>query len=94
VAYHKEECLSLDLLQCVGVAHLAVRLVLSAGIQTTLETLNKHNNLTDPKNVSLFAKGGSGYERVYSLLDHLNDMHPEDIFQYTLVNKSDIEPIN
>lgn len=83
--YHKMECLSLDLLHSVGIAHLAVRVTLTAGLQSILKAAERHEFLKDPKNFSIFSKGCSNYERVYSLLDHLDDMHLEDVFQYSLV---------
>lgn len=85
--YHKHECLSLDLLHSVGIAHLAIRIVLCAGLEGILEAVAKHDELTlNPQNLSIFGKGHSNYNRVYSLLDHLQDMRLEDVFQYSLVS--------
>ncbi len=83
--YHAHECGRLRLLQSVGIAHLALRTVLIAGVENVLECVRNHCRLSDITKVEIFKQGMNNYHRVYSLVDHISEMYAEDLFQYSLV---------
>ena len=73
--YHQYECTGLDLLHSVGIAHLALRIVLMAGLSRLLKfrpQIEKQESFNDD------------YSRVFSLESHLDDLEPDDLFQYTV----------
>jgi len=74
-SYHQYECTGLDLLHSVGIAHLSLRIVLVTGISRLLTirpVIDKEESFNDE------------YYKVYSLESHLDDLDPEDLFQYTV----------
>lgn len=88
IEHHKWECgAGMNLLHSVGIAHLALRVVLKAN------PLNSETKLRfiyqDP--VSLYSETQSfgckndNYLAVYSLKEHIEDMEENDFFQYVLV---------
>ncbi|CAL8095743.1 unnamed protein product [Orchesella dallaii] len=83
-SYHYNECTWLDLMNSVGIGHLAVRIILTAGVENVLHCVQRHSEMADVRNLNIFSKGADKYSRVYSLLDHVNDMYEEDLFQYAL----------
>ncbi|OQR78055.1 SET and MYND domain-containing protein 4-like [Tropilaelaps mercedesae] len=70
--YHRSECGYLDLLTSVGIAHLAERVVLTAGLGLLEDFMKSRNSLE------------CNYLPVYQLVTHEEDMHVEDLFQYSL----------
>ncbi|CAH1785327.1 unnamed protein product [Owenia fusiformis] len=85
--YHNIECGYLDLLHSIGVAHLALRTVLVAGLETLLD--HRSSLSTAPIGQSIAGADSSGwygntYTAVYHLMPHEEDMLIEDMFQYTL----------
>ncbi|CAG7833348.1 unnamed protein product [Allacma fusca] len=81
--YHQYECGNLDLLQSVGIAHLALKVLLTAGKDQVLKVCSTWGEeIIRDKNI--FNKDQPPYTRVYSLLDHIDVMPPEDMFQYSL----------
>ncbi|ODM97274.1 SET and MYND domain-containing protein 4 [Orchesella cincta] len=82
--YHSIECTWLNLMYSVGIAHLAVRIVLTAGVDNILHCVKHHVEISNVENLEIFKNGGDNYRRVYSLLDHIDDMYEEDLFQYSL----------
>ncbi|KAG8177392.1 hypothetical protein JTE90_016735 [Oedothorax gibbosus] len=83
--YHKWECGNLDSLHSVGIAHLSLRVILTAGldfIQEHREELVKSANSLYPFD---FPDGRyrNNYFSVFHLVAH-DDMPTDDTFQYTL----------
>lgn len=70
--YHRAECGYLDLLTSVGIAHLAERVVLITGIGLLEDFMKSRSSLE------------CSYLPVYQLITHEEDMHIEDLFQYSL----------
>lgn len=70
--YHRSECGYLDLLTSVGIAHLAERVVLMTGLGLLEDFMKSRNSLE------------CSYLPVYQLVTHEDDMHIEDLFQYSL----------
>jgi len=70
-AYHKVECGGLDLLHSVGVAHLALRILLTCGIDQ-LKALKSGSKKSDEDS------------KVLSLVEHSKESSTEDLFQYAL----------
>lgn len=63
------------MLHSVGIAHLALRIVLMAGLSRLLKfrpQIEKQESFNDD------------YSRVFSLESHLDDLEPDDLFQYTV----------
>jgi hypothetical protein len=85
---HQFECRRLKFLASTGIAHLALRLVLVAGVAEVLRTVTefRKRELNLQTDLTVFEKGRSPYLQVYSLLDHRKDMNPDDAFQYALVS--------
>ena len=74
-SYHKFECSNLDLLHSVGVAHLALRLLLQCGNGRLRKAGGAFSGL----------KGGlDGYDAVLGLVEHAGSLPPEDLFQYAV----------
>eukprot|EP00092_Neocalanus_flemingeri_P090332 GFUD01114410.1.p1 GENE.GFUD01114410.1~~GFUD01114410.1.p1 ORF type:complete len:506 (+),score=194.91 GFUD01114410.1:37-1554(+) len=76
--HHQFECGQMDLLHSVGIGHLAVRTVLTAGrdnllcMKGAVKAGTYHSTTTDP------------YSRVFNLQQHLDRLPVEEVFQYTL----------
>lgn len=83
--YHCVECPYLDLLHSVGIAHLSLRIVLTAGLPFLLEFLSPHHNQRGAV-AGLTSEGR--YERnylsVFDLMTHEHDMQTADLLQYSL----------
>ncbi|PSN40378.1 hypothetical protein C0J52_11855 [Blattella germanica] len=84
--YHQWECHGgLELLHSVGIAHLGLRVVLVTGPLPRLKI--RYKNLEKSLLVGTDGKYGSktdNYDAVYHLMPHLEDMQPEDLFQYAM----------
>ncbi len=81
--YHRHECSGgLDLLNSVGVAHLALRVVLVCGAGRLREV----RPFVDKRSLTLSRSStvGGDYGRVLGLVEHSKSATPEDLFQYTL----------
>lgn len=83
--YHKYECSGgLELLQSVGIAHLALRVVLKADPLCS-ENSKFRNDPPDKLDcVATFGNKCNNYPAVYSLLPHIEDMENDDFFQYAM----------
>ncbi|CAN8022595.1 unnamed protein product [Ixodes persulcatus] len=77
-SYHRWECGNLNLLYSVGIAHLAVRVLLVTGL-SGLADFCRH--LAEGK-VDVDKNGG--YGSVHELVTHSEKMHVEDLLQYSL----------
>ncbi|KAL4224683.1 hypothetical protein ACF0H5_015380 [Mactra antiquata] len=85
--YHYIECKYLTLLHSVGIAHLSLRIVITAGLNYLLDFRKKHENDIQNKQVPGFDENGQychNYLTVYKLMTHIQNMDTKDLFQYTL----------
>ncbi|KAK7098507.1 SET and MYND domain-containing protein 4-like [Littorina saxatilis] len=86
-SYHQVECLYMDLLHSVGIAHLSLRVVLNAGLPFLVDFL-KEKDRTGAQNAIPGVTKEGRYERnylsVYDLMTHTADMTTDDLFQYSL----------
>ncbi len=71
-SYHQFECANLDVLHSVGVAHLALRIILVTGLSPLLKF-----------NAGMM-KSDDEYKRVFDLMTHADNLEPEDLFQYAV----------
>lgn len=76
--YHRWECGNLNLLYSVGIAHLAVRVLLVTGPSGVSDFCR---NLVD--GAAGHAKNAA-YGSVYELVTHADEMHVDDLLQYSL----------
>lgn len=76
--YHSIECNSLELLNSVGVAHLALRLVLVAGLPKLSQL--RHVLTKDLEHLQPVER----YHQVINLVEHSKASSKEDVFQYTV----------
>ncbi len=74
--YHSHECGNLDLMKDIGIAHLALRILLVSGIDEAIKVSTSNSSELPYLN---------NYSSVYGLVDHSNDFPLEDILNYTLV---------
>ena len=91
--YHHIECDHLEVLHATGVAHLALRIILVTS-QDMLHKINKigkdasttasNHNGTYCHGSSADGTYGKGYDAVYHLVEHSEDMKHDDLFSYTL----------
>lgn len=73
-------------MSAVGVAHLGLRTILTTGdLQKVLDRAHAASKHFERETKS-FGSLEDPYSTVYSLLPHLDDMTPEDIFQYAAVS--------
>ncbi|XP_025086995.1 SET and MYND domain-containing protein 4-like isoform X3 [Pomacea canaliculata] len=83
--FHSVECPYLDILHSVGIAHLALRIVVTAGLRFLLEFLQDEKQRSG-RVPGLTPEGR--YERnyltVFDLMTHTDDMMLDDLFQYSL----------
>ena len=77
--HHQWECGHLDLLHSVGVGHLALRTILTAGLPTLLALQKTAQGGACPE-----VDPREPYTRVLALQHHLDRMPVEDQFQYTV----------
>lgn len=79
--YHQYECSNLDLLQSVGIAHLAERIVVVTGVDKlrSLRGFVKGNKLTYNN-----SEAKDSYADVLNLVEHFDRLQPEDLFQYAV----------
>ena len=77
---HQLECDHLELLNSVGVASLAVKILYQTGSEKIL-SLKPFLNRTD-MNLSSNHGFKDEYSKVLELVDHIKDMAVEDVFQY------------
>ncbi|XP_067655261.1 SET and MYND domain-containing protein 4-like [Haliotis asinina] len=81
--HHGVECQYQDLLSSVGIAHLSLRIILTAGLKFLLAFSDQDRDC-----VIRGLPGGPKYQRdyqaVHDLLTHEQDMEAEDLFQYSL----------
>ncbi|QQP38357.1 SET and MYND domaincontaining protein 4like [Caligus rogercresseyi] len=90
--YHQFECKGLDLAHSVGIAHLALRIILTAGLPLLLSLKKDIQKVWRRKESLNFEvlepsysdERRSAYVRVFNLMDHAGDLSPEDLFQYTV----------
>lgn len=85
---HKYECGFMEFLKSVGIAHLGLRVALSAAptfnsFKKILKKLKNKPVIMDENN-SLELKA-VGYENVYNLVTHISDLEAQDLFQYAAV---------
>ena len=84
--YHSFECGKLKLMSKIGIAHLALRIVLI----TPWEVLMKKKYRNEKANLPIIPgcdeKGNyqSNYESLFHLLTHEENMNYEDLFQYSI----------
>jgi len=76
--HHQYECGQLDLLHSVGIGHLAVRTLLSAGRDNLLSIKGA------VKSGTFTPTSSDPYSRVYNLQHHIDRLPVEEVFQYTL----------
>ena len=76
--YHRFECGFLDVMHDIGIAHLALRILLVCGVDTALKVAE-----SDPKGSP--TPYLNDYDSVYALVDHSNDFTLEDSLNYSLV---------
>jgi len=81
--YHQHECSGLDLLHSVGIAHLAMRIVLVTGLPRLLRfrQVSQKSTKTEVESEKQ-DETPDPYQRVYDLEHHVDDLEPEDLFQY------------
>ena len=84
--YHRWECGGILLMSAIGIAHLGLRIILVTG--ATSQLLEKANSASQSRLSSKQTLGSPGdpYSTVYSLVPHINEMQPSDIFQYFAVS--------
>ncbi|RUS82695.1 hypothetical protein EGW08_009532 [Elysia chlorotica] len=87
--FHSTECHYLDLLHSVGIAHLSLRIVLSAGLPFLLDFLDnksKYRLSQDPSSLGLNSQGhyDREYLTVYDLMTHEDSTERSDMLQYSL----------
>jgi len=76
--HHQYECGQLDLLHSVGIGHLAVRTLLTAGRDALM------CNKGAVKAGTYTSTNCDPYSRVFNLQHHLDRLPAEEVFQYTL----------
>ncbi|XP_076450238.1 protein-lysine N-methyltransferase SMYD4-like [Babylonia areolata] len=87
--YHHVECRYQDLLHSVGIAHLSLRIVLTMGLPSLLDFLDRREERESlvPEAIPGVTQEGR-YERnylsVFDLMTHTDDMVIDDLFQYSL----------
>ncbi|VDI42526.1 Hypothetical predicted protein [Mytilus galloprovincialis] len=88
--YHQIECQYLDICHSIGIAHLSLRIVLTAGLQHLLdfrdkmsasEFYQKEDRIGGVTEEGTYDKT---YLSVYDLMTHALDIETADSFQYTL----------
>ncbi|XP_040571561.1 SET and MYND domain-containing protein 4 [Lepeophtheirus salmonis] len=93
--YHQFECTGLDLAHSVGIAHLALRIILNAGfplIKSLMKDIHKVWKYKGSLNFEeidfvdndICNEKKNSYIKVFNLMDHVDDLSPEDLFQYTV----------
>ncbi|XP_064601173.1 SET and MYND domain-containing protein 4-like [Liolophura sinensis] len=86
--YHQYECLYLDILHSVGIAHLSVRVVLTTNLQSVRDLRAQLSALDGPQQgIDGVNKAGlydTDYWSVFHLMPHTDDMVTDDLLQYTL----------
>ncbi|KAK3785885.1 hypothetical protein RRG08_007816 [Elysia crispata] len=87
--FHSTECRYLDLLHSVGIAHLSLRVVLSAGLPFLLDFLDnqsKYRLSQDPSYLGLNSRGQYDHEylTVFDLMTHEDSTERSDMLQYSL----------
>ncbi|ESO83273.1 hypothetical protein LOTGIDRAFT_169490 [Lottia gigantea] len=88
--YHSVECPYLDLLHSVGIAHLSLRTVLTAGLQFLTDFIKERKDDESKKTANSRLPGLNergkyerSYDTVYYLMTHDNDILTEDMYQYS-----------
>ncbi|XP_046552424.1 SET and MYND domain-containing protein 4-like isoform X2 [Haliotis rubra] len=81
--YHNIECQYQDLLSSVGIAHLSLRIILTAGLQFLLAFSDQDRDSVI-RGLTVGPKYQRDYLAVHDLLTHEQDMEAEDLFQYSL----------
>lgn len=81
--YHRIECHKHYFLEKLGLAHLASRIVFTAGIDKILSKAHSNKKSSTRNSISDFSQTGDSYDRIYSLLEHSNQMCPVDLFTYS-----------
>ncbi|CAL4240925.1 unnamed protein product [Meganyctiphanes norvegica] len=87
-SWHQYECQLLHILSIVGIAHLALRVLLVAGWDLCQEVLTE----SPPSGVGGVSSNGiyngntkkEKYRSVYHLMPHLTNVVPEDLVQYSV----------
>ncbi|XP_064634402.1 SET and MYND domain-containing protein 4-like isoform X2 [Lineus longissimus] len=82
--YHQYECGYLNLFHSVGIAHLSLRIVLTAGLQYLLESKDDYKSTEQVPGLTKEGVYDFGYPSVYHLMPHSDKMKVEDVFQYTM----------
>ncbi|XP_076047087.1 protein-lysine N-methyltransferase SMYD4-like [Oratosquilla oratoria] len=86
-SFHKYECKLIHILSAVGIAHLALRVVLVTGWDILAETINSNFKVKVPGTNRAGVYNGptrrDGYTSVYHLMTHLDKALPEDQLQYS-----------
>jgi len=92
--YHQYECTGLDLLHSVGIAHLALRTLLVAGmkrlmgyrteVQSQAKTSNDNETRVDRRPDDSDHSLKCGYADVHNLVTHCARIHQDDLFQYAV----------
>ncbi|KAK3592512.1 hypothetical protein CHS0354_013846 [Potamilus streckersoni] len=87
--YHQVECPYLDILRSVGIAHLSLRVILTAGLQFLINFKNEYQEICS-ENISLVpgldrdGQYARNYLTVFNLMTHTEDMNTSDLFQYSM----------
>ncbi|XP_054164012.1 SET and MYND domain-containing protein 4-like [Oppia nitens] len=76
---HEYECGYLDIMHDIGIAHLALRILLVCGVDKAIQLSSTSVSQT------LSTPNSDAYLSVWSLVDHTNDFKPEDSLNYSLV---------
>ncbi|XP_049828172.1 SET and MYND domain-containing protein 4-like [Schistocerca gregaria] len=83
--YHRYECSGgLELMHSVGIAHLALRVVLKADPLCSENSKFIKHPPDKSDCVESFGNKNNNYPAVYSLLPHIENMENDDFFQYAL----------
>ena len=84
--YHSYECGALPMMWSVGIAHLGLRTLLVTGpplnvIQRAQDAVHYFS-----ANKQSLGNPDDPYSAVYGLVSHVENMFPEDAFQYAMVS--------
>ncbi|KAL3841918.1 hypothetical protein ACJMK2_020007 [Sinanodonta woodiana] len=87
--YHKVECPYLDILRSVGIAHLSLRVILTAGLQYLIQFKKEHQEFCSGNSSLVPGLDRDGqyarnYLTVFDLMTHTADMNTSDLFQYSM----------
>lgn len=83
-SYHWFECGKLSLMEKIGIAHLAMRIILVTEMSTLLCFIDVKKKTDVIPGCNQDGIYNASYESVYNLLPHSQNIQVEDRFQYTL----------